>query len=105
MACTLGSSEALWKVGRLSQNSKKSGSALSFQQFGGNASLNVTSSSRNLWSLSVSMQDSLPDLGEDDATLTRQYPTGVQRYESMLIVRPDITDDERIKLIERYEEV
>ena len=54
------------------------------------------------WSIAVSMQ---ADLGGDASGDVSQYPPGVQRYESMVIVRPDISDEDRIKLIERYEEV
>jgi small subunit ribosomal protein S6 len=32
------------------------------------------------------------------------YPPGLGRYESMIILRPDITEEERQALTERYEE-
>lgn len=35
----------------------------------------------------------------------RQYPQGLQKYETMAVLRPDITEDQRLALTQRYEEV
>uniref|UniRef100_A0A7I4AUX5 Uncharacterized protein n=1 Tax=Physcomitrium patens TaxID=3218 RepID=A0A7I4AUX5_PHYPA len=42
------------------------------------------------------------DLGQREI---RQYPPGLQRYETMTVLRPDITEDQRLALTQRYEEV
>lgn len=34
-----------------------------------------------------------------------QCPPGLRQYESMAVLRPDMTEDERLALIQRYEEV
>ncbi|RWW57691.1 hypothetical protein BHE74_00035498 [Ensete ventricosum] len=34
-----------------------------------------------------------------------QCPPGLRRYETMAVLRPDMTEDERLALIQRYEEV
>ena len=52
----------------------------------------------------VAMQDSLPDV-DDDASMRQSYPPGMVRYESMVVLRPDMTEEERIALTQRYEEV
>lgn len=53
----------------------------------------------------VAMQDSAAGMGEEDTEPpARTYPKGLQRYESMIVVRPDITEEERNNLTERYEE-
>lgn len=64
----------------------------------------------------VAMQDSLTGMGEDNDGFgdlgmelgqreIRQYPPGLQRYETMTVLRPDITEDQRLALTQRYEEV
>ena len=54
----------------------------------------------------VAMQDSLPGMDDDGSVgEAREYPAGMQRYESMVVLRPDLTEDERVALTERYEEV
>ena len=54
----------------------------------------------------VAMQDLLPGIGGDGSVgEARDYPAGMQRYESMVVLRPDLTEDERVALTERYEEV
>jgi len=63
----------------------------------------------------VAMQDSLTGMGEDNDGFgdlgmelgqreIRQYPPGLQRYETMTVLRPDITEDQRLELTQRYEE-
>lgn len=63
----------------------------------------------------VAMQDSLTGMGEDNDGFgdlgmelgqreIRQYPPGLQRYETMTVLRPDITEDQRLALTQRYEE-
>ncbi|GBG64635.1 hypothetical protein CBR_g45689 [Chara braunii] len=51
----------------------------------------------------VAMQDSLAGMDEDPVE-PRQYPPGLNRYETMVVIRPDMTEEERIALTERYEE-
>eukprot|EP00270_Netrium_digitus_P003947 TRINITY_DN147_c0_g1_i1.p1 TRINITY_DN147_c0_g1~~TRINITY_DN147_c0_g1_i1.p1 ORF type:complete len:194 (+),score=28.83 TRINITY_DN147_c0_g1_i1:36-584(+) len=53
----------------------------------------------------VAMQDSISGVG-DEGSLSepRQYPRGLQRYESMVVLRPDLTEEQRVALTERYEE-
>ncbi|XP_024385063.1 small ribosomal subunit protein bS6c alpha [Physcomitrium patens] len=41
------------------------------------------------------------DLGQREI---RQYPPGLQRYETMTVLRPDITEEQRLALTQRYEE-
>ena len=54
----------------------------------------------------VAMQDLLPGMdGDGSVGEARDYPAGMQRYESMVVLRPDLTEDERVALTERYEEV
>lgn len=64
----------------------------------------------------VAMQDSLTGMGEENDGFgdlgmelgqreIRQYPPGLQRYETMTVLRPDITEDQRLALTQRYEEV
>lgn len=64
----------------------------------------------------VAMQDSLTGMGEENDGFgdlgmelgqreIRQYPPGLQRYETMTVLRPDITEDQRLVLTQRYEEV
>ncbi|KAG0566588.1 hypothetical protein M758_7G069300 [Ceratodon purpureus] len=63
----------------------------------------------------VAMQDSLTGMGEENDGFgdlgmelgqreIRQYPPGLQRYETMTVLRPDITEDQRLALTQRYEE-
>lgn len=69
----------------------------------------VTGSAR-----AVAMQDSLTGRDEDSEGMgelglgqreIRQYPPGLQRYETMAVLRPDLTEDQRLSLTQRYEEV
>eukprot|EP00897_Mesotaenium_endlicherianum_P005517 jgi/Mesen1/4994/ME000248S04276 len=54
---------------------------------------------------SVAMQDSMVGMDEDGAeNEPRKYPPGLSRYESMVVLRPDLSEDERNALTERYEE-
>lgn len=61
------------------------------------------------------MQDSMVDMDSDDinallasdassALPQSEYPPGMVRYESMVVVRPDVTDEERLAFTQRYEE-
>eukprot|EP00271_Cylindrocystis_brebissonii_P014423 TRINITY_DN35777_c0_g1_i1.p1 TRINITY_DN35777_c0_g1~~TRINITY_DN35777_c0_g1_i1.p1 ORF type:complete len:203 (+),score=34.96 TRINITY_DN35777_c0_g1_i1:92-700(+) len=64
-----------------------------------------TSSSRRRPIMNVAMQDSLPGMDGDGPVMEpREYPPGMQRYESMVILRPDLSEDERVAVIDRYEE-
>eukprot|EP00475_Leptophrys_vorax_P002975 TRINITY_DN11706_c0_g1_i1.p2 TRINITY_DN11706_c0_g1~~TRINITY_DN11706_c0_g1_i1.p2 ORF type:complete len:190 (+),score=3.13 TRINITY_DN11706_c0_g1_i1:367-936(+) len=51
----------------------------------------------------VAMSDSLSGLGEEGGERP-EYPAGMYRYESMVVLRPDLTEEERVSLTERYEE-
>ncbi|GJP55985.1 hypothetical protein CLOM_g16122 [Closterium sp. NIES-68] len=51
----------------------------------------------------VAMADSLTGV-EEEGSARPSYPAGVHRYEAMVVLRPDLTDDERVALTERYEE-
>ncbi|CAI7827717.1 unnamed protein product [Closterium sp. NIES-54] len=51
----------------------------------------------------VAMADSLT--AEEEGAARQSYPAGVHRYEAMVVLRPDLTEDERVALTERYEEV
>ncbi|CAM6127367.1 unnamed protein product [Calypogeia fissa] len=59
----------------------------------------------------VAMQDSLTD--EDSEGIgemglrqreLKDYPPGLQRYETMAVLRPDISEEQRLALTQRYEE-
>ncbi|CAM6092019.1 unnamed protein product [Calypogeia fissa] len=59
----------------------------------------------------VAMQDSLTD--EDSEGVgemglrqreLKDYPPGLQRYETMAVLRPDISEEQRLALTQRYEE-
>ncbi|CAI5530713.1 unnamed protein product [Closterium sp. Naga37s-1] len=50
----------------------------------------------------VAMADSLT--AEEEGAARQSYPAGVHRYEAMVVLRPDLTEDERVALTERYEE-
>eukprot|EP00850_Spirogloea_muscicola_P001838 SM000007S20798 [mRNA] locus=s7:262388:263114:- [translate_table: standard] len=51
------------------------------------------------------MQDNLAGIDEEDAVRApREYPPGMARYETMVVLRPDLSDEERVALTERYEE-
>lgn len=55
--------------------------------------------------------DSSPELPQDGAPRKpkkpkkEKLPNGLRRYQTMAILRPDITEDERIDWTQRYEEV
>jgi hypothetical protein len=63
----------------------------------------------------VAIQDSWTGMEEDEEGVgddlgigqreIRQYPPGLQRYETMAVLRPDLTEDQRLALTQRYEEV
>lgn len=62
----------------------------------------------------VAMQDEMMGMDEDSEGFgelglgqreIRQYPPGLQRYETMAVLRPDLTEDQRLELTQRYEEV
>lgn len=68
------------------------------------------------FSRQVAMQDSMADMDADDisallasdasqALPQSEYPPGMVRYESMVVLRPDVTDEERLAFTQRYEEV
>eukprot|EP00245_Coleochaete_scutata_P009215 TRINITY_DN2979_c0_g1_i1.p1 TRINITY_DN2979_c0_g1~~TRINITY_DN2979_c0_g1_i1.p1 ORF type:complete len:214 (+),score=41.95 TRINITY_DN2979_c0_g1_i1:100-741(+) len=52
----------------------------------------------------VAMEDSLAGMDEGPVSEPREYPPGMVRYETMVVLRPDMTEDERVDLTERYEE-
>ncbi|CAM6073122.1 unnamed protein product, partial [Sphagnum tenellum] len=62
----------------------------------------------------VAIQDSWTGMEEDEEGVgddlgigqreIRQYPPGLQRYETMAVLRPDLTEDQRLALTQRYEE-
>jgi hypothetical protein len=60
----------------------------------------------------VAMQDSLTDEdSENNSDMgfgqreLKDYPPGFQRYETMAVLRPDISEEQRLALTQRYEEV
>ncbi|KAL3687701.1 hypothetical protein R1sor_014010 [Riccia sorocarpa] len=62
----------------------------------------------------VAMQDPLTGMDEDSEGIDdmlglgqrelREYPPGLQRYETMAVLRPDISEEQRLELTQRYEE-
>ncbi|BFI32578.1 hypothetical protein AXG93_1544s1200 [Marchantia polymorpha subsp. ruderalis] len=45
--------------------------------------------------------DEMMGLGQREL---REYPPGLQRYETMAVLRPDISEEQRLELTQRYEE-
>jgi small subunit ribosomal protein S6 len=104
VACTsLQAAECCAKA--LSSSASQSGRCMALISVSGRAGSSITTRREVAVVRNVAMQDSLPSMEEGDAsTEKRQYPPGLQKYETMVVLRPDLTEEERIALTERYEE-